>query len=370
MPNPHWHEMWNSAQRDVAAVIEHYNGLPVPPDGPYTNITTRDLLPRSKPIAAALSGGKDSLFQMLCLEAEGYEVVPIIIDMGYVDGWGEVLADRFGKHGYEPQVIDVHALDGPTETVVELGKRLERLDSIVDVKESTPCTHCYSSKVLALDAHMTKLGLDVVAFGHHRTDSLASLIKAALMDMDRFGDEKAGRQPHPRFDRATFIDLTHRLRKEILKAPIIEGSRPHQELTGPVLRQLVELAASGLIDTDEPVRQPLIHGKSNGVELVRPLHNVDEPVIAKLIGKISLPVEGSGCGHGATADEETPREIVHNRLLKALPHNRLYTARLQNLLFAMRLGLRKTDGSSIASTRYNRTARLGSNYRPSDMEKL
>lgn len=306
-----------------------------------------DLLEPYEPIPVALSGGKDSLVLTLALNELGYEAVPLAVDMGYVPGWGESLRSRFRRLGLTVDVLDARAGDVHGPTQVALGRRIDVLNRLTpsDVDRFTPCTHCYSAKVLVLDARLQELGHRRIAFGHHRTDALASLLKAGLMHIDRW---VVGNR---RFDRHNFERLAHALGAE-LRHFASEGP-------GPILTHIERLAAAGAIDTDEPPRQQLRHDTGTGLELIRPLAAVDEIDIAAVARRARLPVEGSGCGHGATHDSETPREIVHNRTLR----ERLCPEALAFLVCQMGHGL-DAAGRSRRATRYRRSELLGADYRP------
>lgn len=308
------------------------------------SIRRYDLLaPSDGPVVVALSGGKDSIVLCLALRELGYAVAPVTVDMGYEHGWGERLRKLVAPLGLDPRVIDVRTPSGGHPAPSSIQLRLTVLDGIDRrALESglTPCTHCYSVKAVALEQAARELGTTSVAFAHHMTDAQASLVKEALMHVDR--------AQHERFDRGRFERLAEDLRRET-RGP--EG--------GPLLDAVDDLVARGRVDTDEPPRQPLVGG-SGAVEVIRPLALVAEPEVEAVVAAGHIETLGSGCGHGATLATRTPREIVHWRVLRGLSE-----AADRRLRAAVLAGL--TDrGEGTVNARSRRRELLGPGFKPVD----
>ncbi|MEV0323040.1 hypothetical protein ACIBKX_32765 [Streptomyces sp. NPDC050658] len=304
------------------------------------------LLEAGQRVAVAFSGGKDSIGLSLCLRELGYEVYPVSIDMGYEEGWGQRIV-RLGKSiNLDVHVVEVRSaaaglIPGPEYKKIQL--RLEVLNTISADKPGklTPCTHCYNSKVIALDNAVRAADCSQVAFAHHLTDSCASLLKESLLRIDRHS------RGHTRYDRANFEMLIDDLTKEAVEF----SGKP-----GPVLAQIEQLVQSGQVDTDEPPRQPLRTDRA-GVEIVRPLFSVWEEELTRLTSAAGVTPEGSGCGHGATLNTQTPREMVHHRILRdASPNFRDFLAGLVESSLT-------SEGHAPRRARYRRVEDLGEEYR-------
>jgi tRNA(Ile)-lysidine synthase TilS/MesJ len=305
------------------------------------------LLVPGEEIMVAFSGGKDSLGLALCLSELGYRVQPVAVDMGYDPGWASRIRSLSAAAGFGVEVLDVRAglpqLVPPPERR-EIGMRLALLNKLgtKDTSTITPCTHCYNSKVIALDNVVRHTGKQKIAFGHHRTDACASLLKEALLRIDRLD------RGHERYARANFESLVAELATEAESYP--DGRYP-------IIRRIVELVTDQQIDTDEPPRQPLRTDRA-GTEIIRPLFYVWEETLAQLAIDLDLSPEGSGCGHSAASETETMREMVHYRVLRN-PAARAFMIRLAALVATSVA----CSGYGVRRSRYHRTDDLGIAYR-------
>lgn len=312
------------------------------------------LLERAAPVVVALSGGKDSTFLALILRELGYDIRACIIDVGYEAGWGSRVADLGRALGLDVDVVSLDSIVADRRThgdvADDLGWRLRQLRQI-DATSSpnvTPCTQCFNSKSIGLRLYARRVGAMQVAFGHHAKDAIASLLKLGLMYID--AKDRGGAV----FAREPFSDLVDEFRDEIFRA----GTTP--TLSGPLASRVAALVALGFISTDEPPAQPL--AADEGVRLVRPLFRVWEDDIVAFRDVTGLATEGSGCGHGATRGTESPREMVHWRILHRLTPD-AGAAQLATLLSWAELGL-QADGRLITNTRNGRAQMLGANYKP------
>jgi tRNA(Ile)-lysidine synthase TilS/MesJ len=190
---------------------------------------------------------------------------------------------------------------------------------------------------------MRQGGKQKVAFAHHRTDACASLLKEALLRIDRLD------RGHDRYSRANFEALVAELAKEAVSYP--KGSCP-------LLQRTAELAADGRVDTDEPPRQPLRTDR-RGTEIIRPLFGAWEESLAQLAVDLDLSPEPSGCGHSMTSETETMREMVHYRVLRN-PAAREFRDHLASLVISSIT----SSGYGMRRARYHRADDLGTSYRP------
>lgn len=124
----------------------------------------------------------------------------------------------------------------------------------------------------------------------------------------------------------------------------------------PLTDRITELVCNNGSGTDEPPRQPLRTDRE-GTEIIRPLFGVWEECLTRLSEERAIRPEGSGCGHGATIGTQTPREMVHYRVLRnATPAFRKHLATLASV------GLTETGHARMRS-RYRRMDDLGPQYK-------
>jgi hypothetical protein len=310
-------------------------------------ISDYDLVSGTEPTIVALSGGKDSLVLALTLSELGHSILPVIIDMGYEPGWGARVQSKMRLAGVEAEVIDVRApTSAPLEVTDGINGRLQVLDHLnfSAQENTTPCTYCYGVKALALKSAAQRHGVKKVALGQHHTDAAASLLKEALMHVDRWD------RGHSQFARVGFQDLVVELLEEASTFDLL-GSHP-------LLDRIAELVHAGAVDTDDPPRQPL-DSNSNDMEIVRPMFLVDEAEIIATRDNMKLLTEGSGCGHGATLDTLTPRELVHFQVLRRL-RNPAFSEMMSRLVMA---GI-DPQGFGTVRARHRRSGLLGDQYKP------
>ncbi|MGP3921247.1 phosphoadenosine phosphosulfate reductase domain-containing protein [Nonomuraea sp. 10N515B] len=320
-------KLWNDVLNEVQHVCDRYQ-----------------LIPLRGPVAVAFSGGKDSLLLSLALRELRVPIVCIAVDMGYEPDWGRRITALAERTHLPVEVVDVRR-----ETVAKsqedrrrIGRNLRALNVIQP--NATPCTHCYNVKVVALENAVRDHGASTIAFGHHRTDALASLIKEALMYIDRWD------RGHPVFVRDNFAELVEQLKGEAEAPPDVDHA---------LSLRIAELVHADIIDTDEPARQPL-NRDNPGVNVIRPLFLVDERTIIEIMATRLIDVEGSGCGHGLSANYLTPREMVHYGVLRATYHP-WFDEHMQRLLM---YGIDAQGGARLEARR-RRVALLGDQYKPS-----
>jgi tRNA(Ile)-lysidine synthase TilS/MesJ len=251
------------------------------------------LLDAHEEVMVAFSGGKDSIGLSWCLTRLGYRVIPVAVDMGYEASWAERIQNLGRAIGLTVRVIDVRNDRFETAAREDYHKillRLEVLDSLSESKAHniTPCTHCYNTKVVGLDNAARAMGVAKIAFAHHLTDACTSLIKESLLRIDRLDLH------HQMYTRANYESLVSELTSE---------AKIYPAASSPLTERITGLAAQGQVDTDEPPRQPLRTDR-DGVDIVRPLFGVWEEHLVQLSHDIGYKAEGSGCGHGITANTE------------------------------------------------------------------
>ena len=314
------------------------------------------LIDQSRPVLVALSGGKDSLMLCLALRELGIAHNAVTIDMGYEVGWADRIRQRAQAVGITTQIVSAReARVVPPADSGAVQRGLKVLDTISGEKKTvaTPCTYCYSVKVLLLDEAAARTGASQVAFAHHMTDAAASLLKEALLHVDRFD------RRHSRYDRKNFELLVSEL--------ATAADRYESDCDQPILRAIEALVSAARVGTDEPPRQPLRRDFPESTEVVRPLFGIDEDTIIRAVAHGALQTEGSGCGHGLSLATQTPREMVHHRVLAGRGDSVFF----DHVADLVRHGIDE-DGTSVTRARLRRHELLGQQYKPviSELDKL
>ncbi len=299
-----------------------------------------------EPIIVALSGGKDSLILARVLRELGFDARAITIDMGYESGWADEIRRLARPFGLMPEIIDARRSIGRDTLTLQIRQRMNILDEIAASGSSnvTPCTYCYSVKALALEDAARRHESAKVAFAHHMTDAVTSLLKEGLIYIDRWDYE------HISYHRVNFSMLVDQLATETAESPY--GFRPCG-----LLGRIADWLDTGKLDTDEPPRQPL-NKSGSSVEIIRPLFLVDERQINVTKSELRLLTADSGCGHGAIQSTQTPREMVHFRVL--------YQAHPDHLSSMKNLVLQGIDqtGKGRVHARRRRAEFVGPAYKP------
>lgn len=307
-------------------------------------------------VPVAFSGGKDSLVLSLALRELGYTPILLAVDMGYNPLWPQRLSAIAAQHELSLQSVSVR--DNAVQAIMEreqqtqLQLNLETLSVLETSPPSplTPCTYCYNSKIFGLRVLLDQIGINTIAFGHHGTDAVASLLKAVFMYLDRWRDQ------HDQFDRTNFERITDAFLREFSRAqpPCWRISEYRDAIT--------QLLASGKASPDEP---PLQRLTQYGLQMtvVRPMFYVLEAEIMEVQNLMLLHSEGSGCGHSATFARQTPREIVHFRALRLL-ENTSHGRDVIRMLLQLIQRIFDDRGALATSSRANRRGILGESYKP------
>lgn len=305
----------------------------------------------SDSVCVAYSGGKDSLFTMMLFRELGYKVNPVIIDMGYERNWGHKVKQLARNVGFDADVITARS-QAVTRNAnfKKIAVNIETLNKLAKQKtiDITPCTACYNTKALLLEDYAIANGVSTVIFGQHLIDAIASMLKLAYMYIDRWDNE------NPVFNQQRFGDL--------VDDSLSQFCMPRQQIIKtPIFQRLKNLCFERKAATDDPIVQTL-QGKAGKIKLVRPLFFIRESLIEKFIIKEDLKTEGSGCGHGATKGTQTPREIVHYRMLKKIDQHDGDDSILNDFKDLVLHGL-NAEGRLMVNVRNARRQLLGEQYK-------
>lgn len=312
---------------------------------------------KSNNIRLAFSGGKDSFTLAIILKELGISFEAMAVDMNYSAGWGDKLKNNLRPFGFELMVIDAHS-ETTLSSIPQQFKghfaegiyTLGIINPAHPIANISPCTYCYNTKMHCLAVGMGEENTGDIVFGHHSTDALASLIKSYLMYVDRKIN------PNDSYDTDRFRNIAISFARSLINTE-----------QANVLCNVEEAINCGIAGTDEPPRQRM--ADREGIEINRPFWFVDEELIMDFAMGYSLPVEGSVCGHGATKNTRTPREIIHWEIIPILKSSDLGL----NALSEIRLMLNTTidaSGHAIANVRNYRDKILGPNYKKMTAKKL
>ena len=295
-----------------------------------------------KQIYVAYSGGKDSFLTCIILHELGFEVMPIILDIGYNAYWDEGIC-HLKQYGIKAYVVSMDYLKS-----IASENEINAIENFyASVKKNvklglTACTPCFNSKIIMLECLSNKFGIHEIAFGHHGTDAVTSLLKSYLMYQDRY--EKG----HVYFSLSSFENIISEC-KERLTVRMDEFL--HSQLC-PTINRLIK---AGIIGTDEPIRQKYI-----SFDIIRPLFNIFESEIESTLKSADIEFPNAECFrmHIRNSNVMTPRELIQNKIVNGEGTN--------HEIMQYILGLIKNELDEDGTLKYNarkrRTELLGEKY--------
>ena len=295
-----------------------------------------------KKIIVAYSGGKDSFFSCIVLKELGYDVIPIILDIGFENDW-KIQIENLKKYGISAEVVDKKILCSFSEW--NNNSQIDYYFNMIKEnikKELTPCTPCYNAKIMMLDFIAQKNKIRDCVFGHHGTDAVTSLLKSYFMYEDHFTLK------HQKFDLKLFYKMILDS-KNIFEMPVDTFLNSFQ------YKKIENLIKKGLVGTDEPIRQN--YGRNC---IVRPLFNVLENEIIETVANENLFFPKAECFEREyrNCKRMTPRELIQKELLLNKKTN---LECIQILLNLIKDNLNE-DGTMKYDVRRNRTNILGKQY--------
>lgn len=132
-----------------------------------------NLIEKGDKIAIGISGGKDSMTLLYALNLYSkfdhcnFEIVPVILDLGFDNFNPEPLKTYIKQLGYNLVVYDAR-------TVYPILKANQK------DKNHLPCSICSRMKKCVMDKAAKELGCNKVAFAHHVTDAIETLAMNAI----------------------------------------------------------------------------------------------------------------------------------------------------------------------------------------------
>ena len=297
----------------------------------------------------AYSGGKDSFFLCQALKSLGYDVRAIIIDIGYGTKY-EAAINNLKKIGLNTLVLSREMIKSISEnSTTLLHSNFNKIKSLsVDktdtAKKTNICTPCYNSKIVLLTEFAKQNGIKNVAFGHHATDSLSSMLKSYYMYVDRW------KSAHKEFNISNFAELINSEEK-LYKNGEDKGF-------SKLVEDISELIDKQKVGTDEPVIRQI---KDSNTVISRPLFRVFENDIIKHFIDTGIIFPQSECffmGY-RTRTVLSPRELIQYKLLDSCPQEK------KELLLDLCEKTLNPDGTQIFDVRNNRSLILGADYKNS-----
>lgn len=115
-------------------------------------------------IAAAISGGKDSLVMLYALadlrKMKNFKLSALLVDLGYDDFNTDKISDLCKELN-----VDFHRIETNIGSVI-----------FQERKEKNPCSMCAKMRKGALNKKALELGCNKISYGHHRDDFNDTLI--------------------------------------------------------------------------------------------------------------------------------------------------------------------------------------------------
>lgn len=316
----------------------------------YEIISTYNMFPE-KVAYVAFSGGKDSTFLCSMLKKLGYRVVGVTVDIGYGLKWAD-LRHNAEQLGIKCLILDSASLKKDDPLVYQA--ILDCFGCVKRIAENpfgmeTICTPCYNSKMLMLKYWAKTNSISQIAFAHHGTDSIASLLKSYFFYRDYTYYK------HSNYVYSNFYKVI-----EAESAKLTDYSDAAE--WGEFIDRLYGLSQERVIGTDEPPRK-WIEGSS--IEIVRPMFNIFEQDIRGYYRGQNIIFEKSECVAAGyrNMDIYTPRQMMYHFLT-----DRLSRERLEDLLHVVEAGLDQ-NGFLLYNVRNNRNQILDG-YKSSASTKI
>ncbi len=312
------------------------------------------LLPKNAPVVVAFSGGKDSLMTSLILKQLGYQPLLIHINMGFLDieERRKYLLSMVKNHGLVLEILNIKHADMQSMLPEDIRNNIQqRLNILFSCKYQgadsyTPCTHCYNVKFLLLQYIASLYKIEHIAFGHHGTDAVVSLLKSVLMYIDRWDYQ------HEFFLREQF-------------QAIVEQFQQQYNTKDFSLSRIEQLMKNQYASTDEPPLKKAVFAGLN-LKLIRPLFGLFEHDIKEFYAKQDIAFQTDGCEF-MVKPSFTPREMIHKKLFdQRLPEAMEMVAIYHQLI----IDNLSSDGSIPFDTRNNRSQLLGKSYKMSELSEI
>lgn len=296
-------------------------------------------------IYVSYSGGKDSFFLCAALSQLGYQVVPVTIDIGFGADWS-LARNNLGRLGLDFLLLDRSYVDSyfpDLGNIIDGNMELFRQANEGGHVKATVCTYCYNSKMMVLKSWAAKNGITEIAFGHHGTDAIASLLKSFYMYIDRWYHH------NEEFDRNRFEELVRS-----------DATRYHSDvadfLKSDLYADIQRENSRRTIGTDEPVKQYI---SGSNVVICRPMYSIFEDEIRECYSDLDLSIGQSECFSTGMRLKglRTPRELIQDYLLT--------DANLDVLTILLQVSLNAIDsnGYLLYNVRNQRDEILGASYK-------
>ncbi|MCP4721340.1 MAG: hypothetical protein GY860_17945, partial [Desulfobacteraceae bacterium] len=132
----------------------------------------------NKDVVVGLSGGKDSTLLTIILYLLDYNVVPVIVDLGYKNFNAYKIKNRLSTLVFDPIIIEANNKNTLRQLYPDVAEKVNRNINILNNQScSTPCSACSQVKRTLLFEHAKKANIKYIAYGHHRNDLITTIMK-------------------------------------------------------------------------------------------------------------------------------------------------------------------------------------------------
>jgi len=223
------------------------------------------LLDNGETAYVGLSGGKDSVVACFILRDMGYNVIPIIVDVGDAGFDATKIKYNIDKSGFDAKIISIYDNDFINVFSENEKKDIQnKLNYLLDVPDNqSACTTCYNLKLTAFQQFFSKSDNGKIVIAQHKDDMITSMMKCYWTH-----------KYYHNITKINSISYDGYLMKEYISKNKLD------------INLLSKLVKEGLAATDDPIREfPL-----DNLEIIRPLARVDEETLQKYVDDISYDV--------------------------------------------------------------------------------
>lgn len=296
-------------------------------------------------IVVAFSAGKDSTCLMYALKELEVDFILAHVDMGFNKEWESYVLKQMQSFKL-PFVVLAARNNGVFESwknkyaKYEINKTTDRIDDTLFLVNSdiNPCSDCYRVKSLLLMEFAFSKDIRTIVFGHHGTDSIVSLLKSTFYYIDRWVGNNI------RFNRKNFESLIFKHKEEFINSEAFLGSSLYESLS--------YYSKACIVTTNEPPRN-IIDYMGRQFSFVRPLFEIFEKDITDCYDKYCDLAIVADCGRLVSAEYQTPREMVHRRIIETISIRETYNE-ISNILLKLCKEKLSDDGQLYCGPKTNR----------------
>ncbi len=277
---------------------------------------------QSKDIVIGFSGGKDSTLLCIVLKELGYNVYPVMVNLGYSENDLEGFKNSYKNKGITFEILNINNKSNDI-SLYSNEKIKDLINSLYYDKSNAPCTFCSQIRHIALSNYASIMNINYISYGHHKEDFITTVLKDYYIYLyyKKYG----------KYDVEKFICF-------------VNDNEPDFTL----INSMISLQIVGTMS------MKLQDNKTN-TKLIRPFVFVSECQITKCIKQLGLKPLPYSCflQNYTNPRQQTKREIVHNKT-RSLCLDKSIAEQLTKLTFKCL----NDEGVSTYNPRSNRQATL------------